>query len=135
MARFSYVAVLAFCVLGTVWLEVVLHTRVFRRWRRLAASVLPVALLFVIWDLYAIDRGHWTFDPLRTTGVVFAGGLPLDEVLFFLVIPVAAVLSFEAVRAVRRWPAGDEPPEELRDGVRVDSPERAVGAAARVEGS
>jgi hypothetical protein len=29
-------------------------------------------------------------------------------VLFFLVVPVCAILGFEAVRRVLRWPAGDE---------------------------
>ena len=35
------------------------------------------------------------------------GGLPLEELLFFLVVPVCAVLGFEAVRQVtgRGWPA------------------------------
>ncbi len=115
----AYIGVLAFVVVGTVWLEVVLRTRVYRRWRRLLLAVLPAAVLFVGWDLYAISRGHWWFDPARISGVMFPGGLPLDEVLFFLVIPVAAVLTLEAVRAVKRWPVGDEPPGAVRDGVRV----------------
>jgi hypothetical protein len=34
--------------------------------------------------------------------------LPLDEVLFFVVVPVCAILGLEAVRAVLRLPAGDE---------------------------
>lgn len=107
MERLSYVAVLAFCLVGTAWLEVVLRTRVYQRWRRLMLSVLPAVIVFVIWDLYAIAHGHWTFDPERTTGI-FLGSLPLDELLFFIVIPICAVLSFEAVRAVKGWPCGDE---------------------------
>jgi lycopene cyclase domain-containing protein len=67
-----------------------------------------VVVVFVIWDLLAIAAGHWTFDPAQTTGIVLPGGLPLDEVLFFLVVPVCAILGFEAVRAVLRRPAGDE---------------------------
>jgi hypothetical protein len=45
------------------------------------------------------------------TGVLLPGRLPLDEVLFFLVTPTCAILAFEAVRAVKRWPVGDEPRE------------------------
>lgn len=47
----------------------------------------------------------------QTTGVLLPGHLPLEEALYFVVIPTCAVLGFEAVRAVRGWPAGDEPPE------------------------
>jgi lycopene cyclase domain-containing protein len=81
---------------------------VFRRGRRLVLTVLPVVAVFVVWDLLAIRAGHWSFDPAQTTGVVLPGGLPVDEVLFFVVVPVCAILGFEAVRAVLRRPAGDE---------------------------
>jgi len=108
VARLSYLAVLAFIVVGTGWLELVLRTRVYRRWRRLLLTVVPVVAVFTVWDLYAVARGHWTFDPQRTTGIRLPGRLPLEELLFFVVVPVASVLSFEAVRAVKRWPVGDE---------------------------
>ena len=120
MSHLSYIAVLVFVLLGSGWLEVVLRTRVYARWRRLLLSVVPVMVVFIVWDLYAIASGHWDFDPDRTTGVVFPGGLPLDEVLFFAIVPVAGVLTLEAVRSVKRWEIGDEPPGSVRDGVRTE---------------
>ena len=108
MTRFAYVGVLACCLLGTAWLEVVLRARVYRRWRRLLLTLLPVVAVFVAWDLYAIAAGHWSFGADHVTGVRLPGDLPVEELLFFVVIPVCAVLAFEAVRAVRGWPAGDE---------------------------
>ena len=108
MARLSYLAVLAACLAGALWLEPVLRVNVLRRWRRLPLTLLPVVVVFALWDLAAIAAGHWTFDPAQTTGVLLPGRLPLDELLFFVAVPVCAVLGFEAVRAVLRWPAGDE---------------------------
>lgn len=116
MARLAYLGVLVFVFLGTLWLEVALRTRVYRRWRRLALAVLPAVVLFVIWDLYAIGAGHWYFDARRMLGVVFAGGLPLEELLFFLVIPVAGILTLEAVRSATGWRVGDEPPGDPARG-------------------
>jgi lycopene cyclase domain-containing protein len=110
MTHLSYLGVLSFVLGGTLWLEFVVRTRVFRRLRRLMLSVVPVAAAFVLWDLYAISRGQWTFDPERVTGVELVGDLPLEELLFFLVIPLAAVLTLEAVRSVRGWTVGDELP-------------------------
>ena len=99
-----YLGVLAFCLIGTAPLEIVLRARVYRRPLRLALTLLPVVVVFVGWDLYAIARGHWTYDPAQTTGVVLPGRLPLDELLFFLVIPICAVLTLEAVRGkVKGW--------------------------------
>ena len=108
MRHFSYLFVLLGCLLAAGWLEPVLKVNVLRRWRRLLLTLVPVLVVFVLWDLAAIAAGHWTFDPAQTTGVLLPGGLPLDEVLFFLVVPVCAILGFEAVRAVLRKPAGDE---------------------------
>jgi lycopene cyclase domain-containing protein len=120
VSRFAYVAVLVFVLVGTGWLELLLRTRVYARWRRLALTLVPVVAVFCLWDLYAIAAGHWTFDVERTTGIVFPGGLPLDEVLFFVVVPIASLLTLEAVRSVKRWEVGDEAPGECVDGVRVD---------------
>lgn len=108
MRHLAYLGVLAACLAGTAWLEVVLHTHVYRRWLRLLLTLLPVVVVFTAWDAYAIGHDQWTFDPRRTTGVLLPGRVPLEELLFFVVIPICAVLSFEAVRAVRGRPGGDE---------------------------
>ncbi|GAA0424678.1 lycopene cyclase domain-containing protein [Actinoplanes campanulatus] len=108
MRQFGYLSVLAGCLLAALWLEPILKVNVLRRGRRLILTILPVAAVFILWDLAAIAAGHWTFDPEQITGVHLPGGLPLDEVLFFLVVPLCAILGFEAVRAVLRRPAGDE---------------------------
>jgi len=104
-----YFAVLAGCVLGTLPLEIVLRTRVYARPLRLLLTLLPVLVVFVVWDVLAIRAGHWTYDPRQTTGLA-VGDLPLEELAFFVVIPVCAVLTLEAVRAVKGWRVGDEQP-------------------------
>ena len=107
--RLAYLLVLAGCLIGTLPLELVLHTRVYARWRRLVLTLLPVLAVFLVWDVLAIRAGHWDYDPAQVTGVEL-GGLPLEELLFFVVIPICAVLTLEAVRAVRGWRVGDESP-------------------------
>jgi len=130
VSHLAYLGVLAFVLLGSAWLEVVLRTRVLARWRRLLLALAPVVVVFVLWDAYAVSAGHWTFDPARTTGIRL-GTLPLEEVLFFVVVPVAAVLTLEAVRAVKRWEVGDEVPGACVDGVRVDDADTVDDDAAR----
>ena len=70
-------------------------------------TLLPVVGVFYLWDAYAVSRKHWTFDPHRVTGLRLPGDVPLEELLFFVVVPVAAILTLEAVRRVRGWPLGD----------------------------
>ena len=109
MRRARYLAVLAGCVAATAPLEAALGARVYRQPRRwLAALAAPVAV-FTAWDVAAIRAGWWDFDPEQTSGVVLPGELPLEEALFFLVVPTCALLTLEAVRQRRpRWLVGDE---------------------------
>jgi len=96
----TYLLVLLACLLGTLPLEVVLGVRVYRRWRRLLVALAPVLVVFLAWDVLAVRAGQWSFDSSQTLGVRL-GNLPVEEVLFFVVIPTCAVLTLEAVRRVR----------------------------------
>jgi lycopene cyclase domain-containing protein len=102
-------AMLAFTVVGSFWLEIVLKVGVLRRVRRLLSSIFPVALLFLIWDAYAIAKHHWYFDRKQILGIYIPFHIPLEEVLFFIVVPIAAIMTLEAVRRVKpHWIIGDE---------------------------
>jgi len=109
MGHLTYLGLLAGCLVVTAPLELLLRVRVYPRWRRLLVAVLPEFVVFVAWVLYAIAHGHWHYSDALTLGVRLPGGIPVEEVLFFLVVPLCAVLAFEAVRTVTGWKAGDEP--------------------------
>jgi lycopene cyclase domain-containing protein len=115
VGHLTYLAVLAGCLAAALWLEPVLRVGVLRRWRRLSLTVLPVAAVFLGWDVAAVSAGHWSFDPDQILGVRVAGRLPVEEVLFFVVVPVCAVLGFEAVRSVLE-PDVREPDSSPRGG-------------------
>lgn len=132
MGRFAYLGILAFVMLGCLWLEVALRTRVFRRWKRLLLSILPAVLVFFAWDAYAVAQGHWRFDPDLILGVYLPGSVPLDEVLFFIAIPIASILTLEAVRSVKsQWVVGDESGDiQDREGMER-GPRGDIGRAER----
>ena len=106
MGHLTYLALLVGCLAVTAPLEIVLRVRVYARWRRLLLALLPEFVVFVAWVLYAIAHDHWDYSAARTLDVRLPGGIPVEEVLFFLVVPVCAVLAFEAVRRVTGWDAG-----------------------------
>ena len=100
MRHLTYLGVLAACLACALWLEPVLRVGVSRRWRRLLPTLAPVVAVFVVWDVVAIVAGQWSYDPGQLVGITLAGRLPLEELLFFVVVPLCAVLGFEAVRKV-----------------------------------
>jgi lycopene cyclase domain-containing protein len=102
--RFSYAGVLAAVTAATTPLEPALGLRVLRRPGKLVAAIAPVAAVFAAWDVAGFRAGWWHLDVGQTTGAVLPGGLPAEEAAFFVVIPTAAVLTWEAVLARRpQW--------------------------------
>jgi lycopene cyclase domain-containing protein len=112
MRHFTYLALLAGCLLVTAPLDRIYQGRVFARPGRLLLALLPGALLFGGWDVYAISRHSWSYDQAWMSGVILPGRLPLEEALFFLVIPVAAILTYQSVLNTlnRRASRPDDPP-------------------------
>jgi lycopene cyclase domain-containing protein len=106
LRHLTYLALLAGCLVVTAPLELVLRVGVYARWRRFLLAVLPEFVVFVAWVLHAIAQGNWDYDGGQTLGLRLPGGIPVEEVLFFLVVPLCAVLAFEAVRKVTGWDAG-----------------------------
>ena len=92
---------LLFVICGSFWLEIVLKVGVLRRIKRAAMSIAPVSLLFLIWDAYAIKQGHWFFDREQTLGIYGPFNIPLEEYLFFMIIPMAAIFTIEGVTKVK----------------------------------
>lgn len=102
----TYLVLLAGCLLATLPLELLLGTRVYARPRRLLLTLLPVLVVFICWDAVAVHAGQWHYRRLLGPHL---GNLPVEEIVFFVVVPTCAVLAFEAVRRRRPdWPVDED---------------------------
>jgi lycopene beta-cyclase len=99
-----YLAVMAGCLVLTLPLEIVLRARVYSRWRRLLATLVPVLAVFLSWDALAIHGHDWSYRHLTDLRI---GNVPIEELVFFVVIPICALLTFEAVCRLRPTWRGD----------------------------
>jgi lycopene cyclase domain-containing protein len=99
MDRWQYLIVLAACVAITLPLEM-FGNGVYRQPLRIVRAVLPVAAVFLLWDEVAVAAHVWTYNPAYIVGVNLPVGVPIEEVLFFVVIPVCALLTYSAVSAI-----------------------------------
>ncbi len=64
---------------------------------RLVLSIGIPFVIFIIWDFIVTARGHWNFNPVYTVGLRIYN-LPIEEVLFFIVIPFCGIFTWECVK-------------------------------------
>ncbi len=58
--------------------------------------ILP-ALLYIIWDAIFTAKDVWSFNENYISGIKY-WGLPLEEILFFFVVPYCCVFIYECIR-------------------------------------
>jgi lycopene beta-cyclase len=95
--HFQYLLLMACCLLITLPLEFVLSARVYRRVAGLAFAIIPVVIIFSVWDIVGILRDHWSYSPRFTHGWPLIFGMPIEELVFFIVVPICGLLTYEAV--------------------------------------
>ena len=98
--NFQYLILMGACLVVTAPLEYFFNARVYRRPLRALQALLTVAILFSLWDIIAIQFDLWTYSPDYTTGILLPWSYPLEELVFFLAIPLCAILAYEAVGTV-----------------------------------
>ncbi len=72
------------------------------KWKRLLAATMAVFLLFLPWDIAFTGAGVWGFAERYLIPWDFFG-LPLEEVLFFVVVPWACYFIFEVLQLFFPW--------------------------------
>ncbi len=68
----------------------------YKKWKYLFPAIILTALFFLIWDELFTQRDVWGFNDTYITGLKI-GSLPLEEILFFVIIPFSCVFIYECV--------------------------------------
>jgi lycopene cyclase domain-containing protein len=66
----------------------------YKYFKPLAASIFIVGLSYIIWDIIVTARGDWWFEEEFLIGIEILG-LPIEEILFFIVVPFACIFIYE----------------------------------------
>lgn len=69
----------------------------YKTWRYLLYGFVLVGLPFVLWDILFTANGVWGFNADYLTGIK-VGNLPLEEVLFFIVVPFSCTFILACVK-------------------------------------
>ncbi len=92
-----YLIILIISLAGPLALSFEKNLRLYTRWKYLLPAILITMVVFVIWDIIFTHIGCWFFNPMYNSGI-YIHKLPLEEYLFFMVIPYACAFSFYAIQ-------------------------------------
>ncbi len=88
-------------ILATLFFPVVLSfeskVHYISSWKNSLISAVIIAIPFIIWDSLFTELGFWGFNQEYLIGInIF--NLPLEEILFFIIIPFACTFIYEVVK-------------------------------------
>jgi lycopene cyclase domain-containing protein len=66
----------------------------YRYFKALFPAIAIVGLGYIIWDAIVTARGDWFFNYTYLSGITIIG-LPLEEILFFIVVPYSCIFIYE----------------------------------------
>lgn len=85
----SFLSVLIFSFMKPVYY--------YRSWKYLWKAIVITGTVFIVWDYFFTKAGVWEFNPEYVVGFDILN-LPIEEWLFFIVIPFACVFIYENVK-------------------------------------
>jgi len=70
----------------------------FKSWKFVFLSCFIVGIPFLVWDFFFTKNGVWGFNEDYLLGVNL-GNLPIEEVLFFLLVPFSCLFIYQCLKA------------------------------------
>ncbi|KKQ08198.1 MAG: Lycopene cyclase [Parcubacteria group bacterium GW2011_GWB1_36_5] len=90
----EYLTILLVVLIVTVFIEFKYHIHLYHSRKERLFVTLNIFLFGMFWDYFAVYRQHWIFPGDGLIGIrIF--GLPIEEFLFFLIIPYAALVMYK----------------------------------------
>ena len=95
--QYTYALILAGSIAGPFALSFDKKVAFYSKWPDvLKAGILPAAI-FIAWDMFFTHKGVWSFSENHITGIKI-GNLPIEEALFFFVVPFCCLFIYECIR-------------------------------------
>jgi lycopene cyclase domain-containing protein len=96
MEKYLYLGVLLFAISYPLAQSFEHRIRYASQWKYLFPGMGLTAAFFIVWDIWFTQLGVWEFNPTYVLGF-FWMDLPLEEWLFFLIVPFSSVFIYEVL--------------------------------------
>jgi lycopene cyclase domain-containing protein len=95
--HYTYLFILLAAVAGPLALSFDRKVAFHKKWKYLFPAMILPALFYIVWDIFFTAQEVWSFNEKYITGMKIAG-LPLEEVLFFILVPYCCLFVYACVR-------------------------------------
>jgi lycopene cyclase domain-containing protein len=96
--HYTYFLILAASFAGPLALSFDKKVAFYKNWKYLFPAMVIPALLYIAWDICFVSKGVWHFNDGYITGTKLFN-LPLEEILFFLLVPYCCVFIYACIRS------------------------------------
>lgn len=96
--HYTYFLILAASLAGPLALSFDKKVAFYKQWRYVFVAMIIPALLYIVWDIYFTAKGVWSFNEHYITGIKLYN-LPLEEVLFFFIVPYCCIFIYACTRS------------------------------------
>lgn len=96
-AHYTYFLILACSLAGPLALSFDKKVGFYKKWKWFFPAIIIPAVIYIVWDIYFTSKGVWSFNEKYVTGIKLYN-LPIEEVLFFFIVPYCCVFIYECIR-------------------------------------
>lgn len=97
--HYTYYLILACSLAGPFALSFDKKVAFYKKWKAVFTAMLLPALFYIIWDSIFTSLNVWFFNEPYVLAQTFLFNLPLEEVLFFFVVPYCCTFIYECIRS------------------------------------
>lgn len=95
---YTYTLILAISLAGPLALSFDRKVAFVKKWKPLFMAMIFPALFYTVWDMVFTSLDVWRFSPQHILGLYLIN-LPIEEVLFFWVVPYCCVFIHACIEA------------------------------------
>lgn len=95
--HYTYLLLLACCIAGPLALSFDKKVAFYSKWKWVWPAILWPALFFVAADIWFVHLKVWSFNAQYVLPGFSIAGLPVEEILFFIIVPYCCLFIYECV--------------------------------------
>ena len=97
--HYTYFLILLCSLAGPLALSFDKKVAFYKKWKAVFIAMLLPALFYIVWDMIFTNLEVWFFKKEYVVAKTFIYNLPLEEVLFFFIVPYCCTFIYECIRS------------------------------------